>query len=198
MSLQNIRLAPAVGCRRAVGGEIPRWSIIAAVMQWTVLEYLQAGAYTAIMLAVLGVPQMLSSYFDLRARRLDRMENEANTERRHREALEERRLEEERRRQEEERRRQDAEAAMRREEERRRQDAEAAMRREEERRRQDAEAAERRHQELLTMIAATVGGGRNQGDDQSELLRNIQQTMENLQAEVARLRQHNGNTDAPE
>jgi uncharacterized membrane protein YhiD involved in acid resistance len=57
--------------------------------QWTILEYLQAGAYIAIMLAVLGVPQMLSSYFDLRVRRQEE-------ERRR----EERRQEEEHRRQE--------------------------------------------------------------------------------------------------
>jgi uncharacterized membrane protein YhiD involved in acid resistance len=57
--------------------------------EWTILEYLQAGAYTAIMLAVLGVPQMLSSYFDLRVRRQEE-------ERRR----EERRQEEEHRRQE--------------------------------------------------------------------------------------------------
>jgi uncharacterized membrane protein YhiD involved in acid resistance len=64
--------------------------------EWTILEYLQAGAYTAIMLAVLGVPQMLSSYFDLRVRRQEE-------ERRR----EERRQEEEHRRQEEELRRQE-------------------------------------------------------------------------------------------
>ena len=40
--------------------------------QWTVLTYLQAGAYIAIMLAVLGVPQMLSGYFDIRERRKER------------------------------------------------------------------------------------------------------------------------------
>ena len=47
---------------------------------------------------------MISSYFDLRARRMDRLDNEANAERRHREILEERREE---RRLEEERRRDD-------------------------------------------------------------------------------------------
>ena len=35
---------------------------MAAMEQWGTLQYLQAGAYIAIMLAVLGVPQMLSSY----------------------------------------------------------------------------------------------------------------------------------------
>jgi hypothetical protein len=63
------------------------------------------------MLAVLGVPQLLSSYFDLRARRIERAENEANTERRRQERL----LEEQRREErQEERRREDAAAAERR------------------------------------------------------------------------------------
>jgi uncharacterized membrane protein YhiD involved in acid resistance len=71
--------------------------------EWTILEYLQAGAYTAIMLAVLGVPQMLSSYFDLRVRR---QEEERRREERRQEE-EHRRQEEEHRRQEEELRRQE-------------------------------------------------------------------------------------------
>ena len=123
------------------------------------------------MLAVLGVPQLLSSYFDLRARRLDRLENEANAERRHQEMLEESR--EERR---EERRR---------EEERRRH--------EEERRRDD----ERRHQELMALILAAMNNGRNQNDAQNELVRTLQQTVAALQDENARLRQRNGNGDSP-
>ncbi len=54
-----------------------------------------------------GAPQLLSSYFDLRARRLDWLENESNAERRHHEMLEESREERrEERRREEERRRQ--------------------------------------------------------------------------------------------
>ena len=105
------------------------------------------------MLAVLGVPQMLSSYFDLRERR------------------EQRRLDDERRRQEEERRRL-----------------------EEERRRQDAETAERRHQEMMALMI-TLNNGRNRQDvqDQSELIRILQQAVADLQAENARLRQQNGN-----
>ena len=136
-------------------------------------EILQAGGFIAIMLAVLGVPQLLSSYFDLRARRLDRLENEANAERRHQEMLEENR--EERR---EERRR---------EEERHREE----RTQEEERRRED----ERRHQELMTLIVATMNNGRNQNDAQSELTRALQQTVADLPAENARLRQRNGNGD---
>ena len=41
-----------------------------------VVKYLEAAAYVAIVLAVLGVPQMLSSYFDIRDRRGAREEAE--------------------------------------------------------------------------------------------------------------------------
>ena len=75
--------------------------------EWTLLNYLEAGAYIAIMLAVAGVPQMLSSYFDIRARRNDLAAVEANAERRHLEEAERRRQDEERRRQDEERRHQE-------------------------------------------------------------------------------------------
>ena len=115
--------------------------------------YLSAGAYIAIMIAVLGVPQMLSSYFDLRARRLA---EERQEERRRAE----RRQDEERRRQEDERRRQED---------------------------------ERRHQELMAMLAAVLGNGRGQGNGQGELIRSQQQTIEELRAENARLRERNGN-----
>ena len=158
--------------------------MIADMEQWTTLEILMAGAYIAIMLAVLGVPQMISSYFDLRARRLDRLENEANAERRHRETLEERR--EERRWEEERRREERAREGERRREERAR---------EEERRRHDAELAERRHQEMMALIVAAINNGRNQSDSQNELIRTLQQTVADLQAENASLRQQNGNSD---
>ena len=63
-----------------------------------IMMYLEAGAYIAIMLAVIGVPQMLSSYFDIRDRRRERdelraenerirLEQEANAERRHQEMM---------------------------------------------------------------------------------------------------------------
>ena len=122
--------------------------------------YLSAGAYIAIMLAVLGVPQLLSSYFDLKARRIERAENEANTERRHRETLE---------------------ANARREE------------LQEERRRQDAEMANRRHQELMTLLVAALNNAGNQGNGQNELIRTLQQTIDDLRAENVQLRQQNGN-----
>ena len=107
---------------------------------------------------------MLSSYFDLRARRLDRLENEANAERRHQENL--------------------AAEARRAE-------------REEERRRQDAEAAERRHQELIAALIAAISNSNNQGNGQAELIRALQRTIEELQAENDRLRQQNGGGDSP-
>ena len=95
---------------------------------------------------------MLSSYFDLRARR--QAENRQQ---------EERRQDEERRREE---------------------------------RRQDAEAAERRHHELMALMAAVLSNDRNQGNGQSELIRNLQQTIEELRAENDRLRRQNGNGDS--
>ena len=122
--------------------------------------YLSAGAYIAIMIAVLGVPQMLSSYFDLKARRLERQENEANTERRHQELL----------------------AAQARREER-----------EDERRRQDEE---RRHQEMMALLTAVLSNGRGQDHGQGELIRTLQQTIEELRAENDRLRQRNGNENS--
>ncbi len=143
--------------------------------------YLQAGAYIAIMLAVLGVPQLLSSYFDHKARRRDRLENEAETERRHQETLEEQRKE---RRREEERRSQKEE--RRREEEFRREEMQLL--------RQDIESRERRHQEIITLLIASMNNGANQGsgDSQNEIIRAMQRTIDDLQAENARLRHQNG------
>lgn len=69
---------------------------------------------------------------------------------------------------------------------------------EEERRREErAQEEERRHQELMTLIVATMNNGRNQNDAQSELIRALQQTVADLQAENAGLRQRNGNGDTP-
>jgi hypothetical protein len=64
--------------------------------------------------------------------------------------------------------------------------------RREERRRED----ERRHQELTALVVASMNNGRNQSDAQSELIRTLQQTVGELQAKNARLRQRNGNGDA--
>ena len=138
---------------------------------WTLIAYLQAGAYIAIMIAVFGGPQMLSSYFEARNRRADRLENESNAERRHREVM-------------------DAEA---RREERREERRQEERRQEAESRRQEAEAAERRHQELLTALIAAIGNGRGQGEGQGRFVETLLQRVEALEAENARLRQRNGN-----
>ena len=41
-----------------------------------------------------------------------------------------------------------------------------------------------------------MNNGRNQNDTQNELIQTLQQTVADLQAENARLRQQNGNSDA--
>ena len=152
--------------------------------EWTLLETLEAGAYIAIMLAVAGVPQMLSSYFDIRARRHDQAVAESNAERRHREE----RAAAERRRQDEERRHHEAELWRREEAERRREErAEAERRYEESERRR--EESERRHQEMMLMMVAAIGNGNgrsHQGPD--DLLRTMQGVIDDLRAENARLR----------
>ena len=159
------------------------------------LMYMQAGAYAAIMFAVLGVPQVLSGYFDNRSRRRDHLESESSAERRHREMLEERREErrEDRRREEEERRREEDE--RRREEERRRQ--------EDERRRQEFELqrqdSERRHQELVALLINMGNGSSRRGTSpDSETIRAMQETIDSLESENARLRGQNGGNGSGE
>ena len=146
--------------------------------EWTLITYLQAGAYIAIMIAVFGGPQMISSYFEARNRRADRLE----AERRHQEILDAEARREERRREERQQ-----------EEERRREERQQ----EEERRRQEAEAAERRHQELLAALIAAIGNGRDRGDDQSRLVETLRRTIETLELENNRLRRQNGNGNSP-
>ena len=154
--------------------------------EWTLLETLEAGAYIAIMLAVAGVPQMLSSYFDIRARRHDQAVAEINAERRHREE----RAEAERRRQDEERRHQEAELRRREEAERRREErAESERRYEESERRR--EESERRHQEMMMLLAAAIGNSNGNGRSHQgphDLLRTMQGVIDDLRAENARLR----------
>ena len=132
-----------------------------------VLPYLAAGAYIAIMLAVLGVPQLLTYYLDRRNQRRDRKEDRAESERNREETKsaserlrQERQAENERVRQEQqaenERVRQERQA----ENERLRQEQQA----ENERVRQERQAenernradAERRHQEMMTLLAGVV------------------------------------------
>ena len=168
--------------------------------EWTLITYLQAGAYIAIMIAVFGGPQMISSYFEARNRRADRLEHEANAERRHQEILDaearrEERWREERREDEERRREERQQEEERRLEERRREDEE--RRREEERRRRETEAAERRHQELLAALIAAIGNGRNRGEDQNRLIETLRRNIEALEVENARLRRQNGNGNSP-
>ena len=143
------------------------------MMQWTVLQHLEAGAYIAIMLAVLGVPQLLSSYFDIRTRRADRREDRAEAEAREAAREERHRQDDERRRQDDERRRQD----------------------DEHRHREQREDDERRHREMMTILAAAVANGRNHGADQSEIIRTLQQVIEDLRTENARLRNGRSNGD---
>lgn len=168
--------------------------------EWTLLQTLEAGAYIAIMLAVAGVPQMLSSYFDIRARRHDQAVAEINAERRHREerAAEERHHQEAelRRREEAERRREErAEAERRREEserQRREERAEAERRYEESERRR--EESDRRHQEMMLLLAAAIGNGNGRNHQgQDDVLRTMQGVIDDLRAENARLRgEHSG------
>ena len=134
------------------------------------LMYMQAGAYAAIMFAVLGVPQVLSGYFDNRSRRRDHLESESSAERRHREMLEERREE---RRQEDERRRREFELQ-----------------------RQDSE---RRHQEMMALIINMGNGSSRRGEPpDSETIRAMQETIDSLESENARLRGQNGGNGAGE
>ena len=154
--------------------------------EWTLLETLEAGAYIAIMLAVAGVPQMLSSYFDIRARRHDQAVAEINAERRHREE-----------RAAEERRHQEAESRRREESERRREDEERRREESERQRRED----DRRHQEMMLLLAAALGNGNGNGRNhhgQDDLLRTMQGVIDDLRAENARLRgEHSAVTDDP-
>ena len=180
------------------------------------LMYMQAGAYAAIMFAVLGVPQVLSGYFDNRSRRRDHLESESSAERRHREMLEERReerredrrreeeerrREEEHRRQEEERRRREEERRLqeddrRRQEDDRRRQEEEHRRQEDERRRQEFELqrqdSERRHQELIALMVNMIGSRRGDEPTASEIIRAMQETIDALESENARLRRQNG------
>ena len=124
-----------------------------------ILPYLEGAAYIAIVIAVLGVPQLLSSYFDIRERRRNREEDLRNREEVRRAdelRLSEHQLEGERIRLQE--------------------------RTEAERQRMEERAeAERRHQETLTalmgIIATRTNGGRgtweSQNDTMQEILRRL-------------------------
>ena len=131
------------------------------------LQYLEGAAYIAIVLAVLGVPQLLTYYLDQRNRRNERREDRAEAERIRQENL--------------------AEAERIRREER----AEAERVRREER----AEA-ERRHQEMMTALIAIVERNGHTPPEQTAVVQELRQRINALEAENARLRASNGNDDS--
>ena len=162
------------------------------------LIYVPAGICVAIKFVVRGAAQVLSGYFDNRSRRRDHLESESSAERRHREMLEERR--EDRRREDERRRRE--EEQRRREDEQRRQEEER-RRQEDERRRQEFELqrqdSERRHQELVALIINMGNGSSRRGEPpDSETIRSMQETIDALESENARLRGQNEGNGAGE
>ena len=156
------------------------------------LQYLEGAAYIAIVLAVLGVPHMLTYYFERRERADDR----AAAERRHQEtraAAEraERCRQEERADAERQRRADQADA------ERRRQDERADA----ERRRQDERAdAERRHLEMMTALVAIAERNGHPppapaaNPDASNRIAQMQRRIANLENNVQELQhRRNGN-----
>ncbi len=166
------------------------------------LIYVPAGICVAIKFVVRGAAQVLSGYFDNRSRRRDHLESESSAERRHREMLEERREErrEDRRREEEQRRQE--EERRRREEERRLQEDDW-RRQEDERRRLEFELqrqdSERRHQEMMALIINMGNGSSRRGEPpDSETIRAMQETIDSLESENARLRGQNGGNGAGE
>ncbi len=136
-----------------------------------ILPYLEGAAYIAIVIAVLGVPQLLSSYFDIRERRRNREEDRHNRE-------EERRNREEQRRADELRR---SEHQLEAERVRLQERADSERQRMEER----AET-ERRHQETLTalmgIIATRTNGGRGTWESQNGAMREILRRLAAIEA----------------
>ena len=161
------------------------------------LQYLQGAAYIAIVLAVFGVPQLLTYYFDRRDRRRERREEREAAEqarREEREAAEQARREDlataERIRREE---REAAEQARREDlataERIRREEREAA----EQARREERDAAERRHQEMMTALTGTIAAilernGHSAPTDQSAVIEELQQRVAELENQNASLR----------
>ena len=142
------------------------------------LQYLEGAAYIAIVLAVLGVPQLLTYYLDQRNRRNERREDRAEAERVRREE----RAETERVRQETL-----AEAERIRREERA--DAERV-------RREERVESERRHQEMMTALIAIVERNGHTPPEQTAVVQELRQRINQLEAENARLRASNGNDDS--
>ena len=110
---RQVKYKTAVGARRVAPADARRYPcfimpVCASSLFCIILLYLQAGAYIAIMLAVLGVPQMLTYYLERRdRRRREQGESRAEADHRHQESraeaerrYQERRAESERRHQE--------------------------------------------------------------------------------------------------
>ena len=127
------------------------------------LQYLEGAAYIAIVLAVLGVPQLLTHYLDQRNRRKERREDLAEAERIRREE----RAETERIRQE-------------------------TLAEAERIRREERADAERRHQEMMTALIAIVERNGHTPPEQTAVIRELRQRINALEAENARLRAGNG------
>ena len=132
------------------------------------LQYLEGAAYIAIVLAVLGVPQMLTYYFERRDRRRERDDDRAIAERQR--------------------------AADRSEAERVRREERAADRFEAEQvRREERADAERRHLEMMTALVALTDRNGHAAPDPSGLIAQMQQRIADLESYVQE--QRNGNAD---
>ena len=161
------------------------------------LQYLEGAAYIAIVLAVLGVPQLLTYYLDQRNRRNERREDQAEAER----IRQEERAETERVRQETlaEAERVRRESLVEAERVRQESLAEAERIRREERadaervRREERVESERRHQEMMTALIAIVERNGHAPPEQTAVIRELRQRINRLEAENARLRASNGN-----
>ena len=150
------------------------------------LQYLEGAAYIAVVLAVFGVPQLLTYYLDRRDRRRDRREERAEAERVRREEREAaERIRREEREATEQARREDLTAA----EQARREDLATAERI----RREEREAAEQRHREMMTALTGTITAltavlernGHSAPTDQSAAIEQLQRRVAELEAEIA-------------
>ena len=143
------------------------------------LQYLEGAAYIAIVLAVLGVPQMLTYYFERRDRRRERDDDQAMAERQRVSD----RAEAERQR-----------AADQAEAERQR----AADRAEAEQvRREERAAAERRHLEMMTALVALTDRNGHTTPDPSALIAQMQQRIADLESYVQEQQQQRSGNAAP-
>ena len=131
------------------------------------LQYLEGAAYIAIVLAVFGVPQLLTYYLDRRDRRRDRREDLAEAER----VRQAERAETERVRREE------------------RAEAERV-------RREERAEAERRHHETMTTLTAILERNGHTPATQSTTIEQLQRRITELEAQIALLRSGDGSDTA--